>query len=67
MRSIIIAIATIFLASCASAPATPTTVYDNKTNLPRAVAKAPSSEFVGTSASAKQSAAKPTWYAFGHP
>lgn len=68
MRSIIITIAAIFLASCASSPATPTAVYDNKTNLPRTVAKAPTNEFVGTSASTNRLAdSKPSWYAYGHP
>ena len=67
MRLFIGIIATIVLAGCASAPATPTAVYDNKSNLTRAVAKAPSSEFVGTSAAARARAAKPSWYAFGHP
>jgi len=66
MRLFITAIATILLAACASVPATPTAVYDQKTNLARTVAKAPASEFVGTSASAKRSTT-PSWYAFGHP
>ena len=70
MRTIITAIAaTILLAACASVPAgqTATTVYDHKTNLARSVATAPANEFVGTSASAKASNPKPSWYAFGHP
>jgi hypothetical protein len=68
MRLLIAAIGTILLAGCASVPAAPTAVYDQKTNLARTVAKAPANEFVGTSASAKRSAtATPSWYAFGHP
>lgn len=68
MRLLIAAIATLVLAGCASVPATPATVYDHKYNLSRTVAKAPASEFVGTSASAKRStAASPGWYVFGHP
>jgi hypothetical protein len=70
MRTIITAVAaTVFFAACASVPAsqTVTRVYDHKTNLARSVATAPANEFVGTSASAKPSTAKPSWYAFGHP
>ena len=69
MRLLIAAIGTLLLAGCASVPATQTsTVYDHKYNLNRTVAKAPASEFVGTSASANRSAtATPSWYVFGHP
>jgi uncharacterized protein YceK len=69
MRLLITAIATTLLAGCASVPATQTaTAYDHKYNVSRSVAKAPASEFVGTSASTKRSAtATPSWYAFGHP
>lgn len=68
MRLLISIIGSLLLAACASAPATQTaTVYDRKTNLPTTVAKAPASEFVGTSASATKVAKTPSWYAFGHP
>lgn len=59
--------ATLLLAGCASVPAIPTTVHDQKHNLNRTVAKAPAGEFVGTSASAKSTKAGQSWYVFGHP
>lgn len=65
MRLLISVIGSLLLAACASVPATQTaTVYDHKANLTRSVAKAPSSEFVGTSASPTKA---PSWHAFGHP
>ena len=69
MRTALIAIAAIFVAGCATAPAGEgIAVYDHKNNVTRYAYQAPQSEFVGTSAKApSMQQAKPSWYAFGHP
>lgn len=69
MRGLLIAIAAIFVAGCATAPTgDKIAVYDHKNNVTRYAYRSSDSEFVGTSAktpSAQQ--AKPSWYSFGHP
>ena len=68
MRTILIAIAALLLASCATTTSRTevSKVYDHKYNTVHYVAKQPQSEFVGTSANAS-STAQPSWYKFGHP
>src|SRR5260221_228236 len=69
MRALLMAIATIFVAGCATAPAgEKIAVYDHKNSVTRYANRSAESDFVGTSAK-KPSAqpAKPSWYSFGHP
>ena len=68
MRTLLAAIATVLLASCAAtSPRDTTAVVDHKTNQIRQAAAQPQSEFVGTSAKVDLATRKPSWYAFGHP
>ncbi|HEX9277865.1 MAG TPA: hypothetical protein VGA51_15890 [Casimicrobiaceae bacterium] len=66
MRAILLAVAALFLAGCASAPANTTAVYDHKYNTYSFAKNSSQSEFVGTSAAADVKA-RPSWYKFGHP
>jgi hypothetical protein len=69
MRAFLIAIAAVFVAGCATAPAgEKIAVYDHKNSVTRYAYKSADSEFVGASArtpSAQKT--QPSWYAFGHP
>ena len=70
MRALLIALATMFVAGCATAPPVGqrVAVYDHKTNETHYVYRSTDSDFVGASAktpSAQQT--KPSWYSFGHP
>ena len=67
MRALLIAVATIFVAGCATtAPiGQKVAVYDHKTNETHYVYRSTDSDFVGTSA--KTPSAKPSTYRVGHP
>ena len=70
MRALLIAVATIFVAGCATAPPVGqrVAVYDHKTNETHYVYRSTDSDFVGASAktpSAQQTT--PSWYRVGHP
>ena len=69
MRAFILAIAALFVAGCATAPAGERiAVDDHKNNVTRYAYKAPESDFVGTSAkSPSTQKSKPSWLIFGHP
>jgi hypothetical protein len=69
MRAVLIAIATVFVAGCATAPmGEKIAVYDHKNNVTRYAYRSADSDFVGTSAKTPNAQqAKPSWYAFGHP
>lgn len=70
MRRLLIAAVALFLAGCATAATTGDriAVTDQKSNLTRYAYRAGPSDFVGTSASAAQTAKPvPSWYRFGHP
>jgi len=69
MRAVLIAVAAVFVAGCATTPAgEKIAVYDHKNNVTRYAYRSADSDFVGTSAKTP-SAQKttPSWYAFGHP
>jgi hypothetical protein len=59
MRTFPIALAALFIAGCATAPANTTAVYDHKYNTYSFVKKSPQGEFVGTSA--KSAKGTPSW------
>lgn len=69
MRTLLIAVATTFVAGCATAPPVGqrVAVYDHKTNETHYVYRSTDSDFVGTSAKTDAQKAKPSWYKFGHP
>ena len=70
MRALLIAVATIFVAGCATTPPTGqrVAVYDHKNSVTRYAYKSADSEFVGTSAKTPSAQkTQPSWYAFGHP
>ena len=72
MRALLIAIAAVFVAGCATAPAgekvEKIAVYDHKNNYTRYAYRSTDSDFVGTSAKApSEQKAQPSWYRFGHP
>ncbi len=69
MRASLIAIAAIFVAGCATAPAgEKIAVYDHKNNVTRYATRSADSDFVGTSAKTPNAQqANPSWYRFGHP
>ena len=69
MRVLLTAIAVIFVAGCATAPAgEKIAVYDHKNNTTSYVYRSTGSDFVGTSAKTPSAQkTKPSWYAFGHP
>jgi PBP1b-binding outer membrane lipoprotein LpoB len=50
MRTFLIAVAALFIAGCATAPANTVAVYDHKANTYSFVTKSSGNEFVGTSA-----------------
>lgn len=69
MRTFTAIIVAAFLAGCATAPATTSSVVkvtDQKTNLVRYAEKKSESEFVGTSTGAPASKG-PGWLKYGHP
>lgn len=69
MRALLTAIAVMFVAGCATAPAGERiAVYDQKNNTTRYVYRSAGSDFVGTSAKTPSAQkTKPSWYSFGHP
>jgi hypothetical protein len=69
MRALLIAVAAIFVAGCATTPPTGqrVAVYDHKTNETHYVYRSTDSDFVGTSAKTDAQKAKPSWYKVGHP
>ena len=69
MRALLIAIAAVFVAGCATAPAgEKIAVYDHKNNYTRYAYRSADSDFVGTSAKTPSAQnTKPSWYSFGHP
>jgi len=69
MRALLTAIAVIFVAGCATAPAGERiAVYDHKYNTTSYAYRSAGSEFVGTSAKTSSAkTTKPSWYNFGHP
>ena len=69
MRALLIAIAAVFVAGCATAPAgEKIAVYDHKNNTTHYAYRSADSDFVGTSAKAPSAQnTKPSWYSFGHP
>ena len=68
MRALLIAVASIFVAGCATTPPTGqrVAVYDHKTNEIHYVYRSTDSDFVGTSAKTP-SATNPSTYRVGHP
>ena len=69
MRALLIAVATIFVAGCATAPPVGQriAVYDHKTNETHYVYRSADSDFVGASAKTPSAPwAKPGGYPFGH-
>ena len=69
MRALPIAIAAVFVAGCATAPAGERiAIYDHKNNTTRYAYRSADSDFVGTSAKTPSvQDRKPSWYRFGHP
>ena len=69
MRALLIAIAAVFVAGCATAPAGERiAVYDHKNNYTRYAYRSVDSDFVGTSAKTPSAQnTKPSWYSWGHP
>jgi type IV pilus biogenesis protein CpaD/CtpE len=69
MRTVLLIVATAFLAGCASTPVSNLTkIYDRKYNTTTYVTKKAEGDFVGTSANAvSPERAKPSWYRYGHP
>jgi hypothetical protein len=72
MRAFLIALAAVFVAGCAAAPAKVSSgdkvaVYDHRNNVTRYVDRPAESDFVGTSAKAQATKKKPAWYDRGHP
>jgi len=70
MRALLIAVATIFVAGCATAPPVGqrVAVYDHKTNETHYVYRSADSDFVGTSAKTPgEQKTKPSSYRVGHP
>ncbi|HEY8130771.1 MAG TPA: hypothetical protein VII12_02675 [Thermoanaerobaculia bacterium] len=69
MRALLTAVAVIFVAGCATAPAGERiAVYDHKYNTVSYAYRSAGSEFVGTSAKTPSAQkTKPSWYSFGHP
>jgi hypothetical protein len=69
MHAIPTAIAAIFVAGCATAPAGERiAVYDHKNNVTRYAYRSAESDFVGASAKTPSAQKKmPSWYIFGHP
>ena len=69
MRALLIAVATIFVAGCATAPPVGqrVAVYDHKTNETHYVYRSADSDFVGASATTPSKRwAKPGGWPFGH-
>ena len=69
MRALLIAVATIFVAGCATAPASgqKVAIYDHKYNQYHFVNQSTDSDFVGASAKTPSvQKAKPGGYPFGH-
>ena len=68
MRAGLIAIAALFVAGCATAPAgEKIAVYDHKNSVTRYAYRSAESDFVGASAKTTSGQkTQPSWYAFGH-
>jgi type IV pilus biogenesis protein CpaD/CtpE len=72
MRAVLFVIVAVFIAGCASAPASQPSqkiaVYDHRNMVTKYVDRSNESNFVGTSAKEKSATkTQPSWYRFGHP